>query len=267
MNKLVLMAFAFVFVGCHLTTPRGTAPSPLEDTPQDFSVMIRSQRGIDFSSAVGGFDFTQIDLCGLNGFSGQGAVTLSLENAPAGVSLSLPSNGKLDVFEICPTAPNVTSGGNVKLSVAENAKLGNAQPFFLVLKSQNITKRIAATFTIFTIPAQEKDFSVLMRSSTDFSSAVGGFDLAMMELCSGAAWEGEAQISLENAPVGVSLSSPSNGKLYIYGVCPAPTNQVKLNVAANAQLGNAQPFFLVIQYQNITKRIPVTFTIFTIPAK
>ena len=136
-----------LFIGLALTL---TACPP---APDDFTA--RYEPLIDkvvFDAVQGDGYGTNISLCGLGSFSG--VVTVSLENAPMGVSISKPSPLEFNLGTACRTnaagvAPQIVIvAKDLLIAVASNAPIVSNQNFNFVFKSKNITRKLAATISI-----------------------------------------------------------------------------------------------------------------------
>ncbi len=101
-------------------------------------------------------DGINVSVCGLGSFS-TGKVTVSLENAPTGVTISKPTTAEFDVFAACRT--NAAASGvnpqaigvgtkDLMIAIAADAPLVTARSFNFVLRSNDVTKRLPATITI-----------------------------------------------------------------------------------------------------------------------
>jgi hypothetical protein len=132
MKTLGLSVLALALVAC---------PSP---PPQNFTATLSAS---SFVASRGGSSSRLLNVCGEGGFRGK--VTVTLEGAPAGVSITVPSTLSFDALD-CSTAlaqPAAVVITNFELSASPTAPLGNNQAFRIVLTS-NITKKLDATISI-----------------------------------------------------------------------------------------------------------------------
>jgi hypothetical protein len=138
MQKFGLFMLLLVFVSC-----MGAPAQNFTANFNDASFLV--SRG-DTSGRV-------LIVCGENGFFGK--VSVSLEGAPTGISLTFPDSKEFTAID-CPTTLGnalqplavVPAPVNFILSASSTAVLGNDLTFKVVLKSSNVTKKLDVTITI-----------------------------------------------------------------------------------------------------------------------
>lgn len=118
---------------------------PISPNPAVFDVVQNSNAGINVS------------LCGLGTFT-SGNITVSLENAPTGVTLTKPAG---NVFTL-PTACRTNAAGlapqvvvvtkDMFIGVAANAPIVSNQAFNFVFTSSDVVKKLPATISISAAP-------------------------------------------------------------------------------------------------------------------
>ena len=136
----LLVSTASLFVAC-------------PGTPQNFIanfVGVAEGATATFASVQGGSDGRDLNVCGTGGFT-SGTVTVSLEGAPVGVSITTPTNKQFTVVSCAATGARpsiVIAPKNFILSVANNATIGNNQAFKVVVQSSNVTQKLNANISI-----------------------------------------------------------------------------------------------------------------------
>ncbi len=180
-------------------------PGPGSALPPDFTLSLNPT---SLTVQQGGSGTTELTVSPQNGFTG--TVSLSLENAPAGVTLS-------------PTSVNVTGSGPVRqtltVSVASGVVPGS---YTLTLRatSGSISKTATLTLTV-TTPPPPPDFTISL-NPTSLEVEQGGNGTTELTITPQNGFTGTVSLSLENAPDGVTLSPPS--------VDVTGTNPVKQNL-------------------------------------
>ncbi len=122
------------------------------EPPQNFTATfngVTAGTPASFTSNQGGADGLDLTICGEGSFTGK--VSVSLENAPSGVSITTPANLEFIASNCAATAlapAIVVAAKNFILGVSSTATIGTNIPFKVVLSSKNVTKKIDATITI-----------------------------------------------------------------------------------------------------------------------
>ncbi len=269
-----------LFIGLALTL---TACPP---APEDFTARYDPVITTTIFDAVQGNGYgTNISLCGLGAFSG--VVSVSLENAPVGVSISKPSPLEFNLGTACRTnatgvAPQiVVVAKDLLIAVAANAPIVSNQNFNFVFKSKNITRKLAAQISI-KAPPPTQDFTAAYDPAATTTAAFnvnqGSSDGINVSLCGlGAFTSGNITVSLENAPTGVSLTKPAGNVFSIPAACRSnatgalpqaviiTTKDMFIAVAANAPIVTNRAFNFVFSSSDAVKRLPATISISAAP--
>jgi hypothetical protein len=265
-----------LFIGLALTL---TACPP---APDDFTARYDPLITTTVFDAIQGNGYgTNLSLCGLGAFS-NGVVTVSLENAPTGVSISKPSSLEFNLATACRTnAAGITpqiavTPKDLLIAVAANAPIVSNQNFNFVFKSKNITRKLAAQISI-KAPPLTQDFTAAYDPSSITTAAFnvnqGSSDGVNVSLCGlGNFTSGNITVSLENAPTGVSLTKPAESVFTIPAACRSAagaspqaiivaTKDMFIAVAANAPIVTNQAFNFVFTSSDVVKKLPATISI------
>jgi predicted aconitase with swiveling domain len=270
-----------LFIGLALTLT--ACPPALDDFTAHYDPLINTTV---FDAVQGNGYGTNISLCGLGAFS-SGVVTVSLENAPVGVSISKPSPLEFNLATACRTnaagaAPQaiVVTPKDLLIAVAANAPIVSNQNFNFVFQSKNITRKLAATISI-KAPPPTQDFTAAYDPSNITTAAFnvnqGSSDGVNVSLCGlGGFSSGNITVSLENAPTGVSLTKPAGNVFTIPTACRAAvgaspqaiivaTKDMFIAVAADAPIVSNQAFNFVFSSSDVVKKLPATISISALP--
>jgi hypothetical protein len=270
-----------LFIGLALTLTACPPPVVLQDFTARYEPL---QDKVVFDAVQGNGYGTNISLCGLGSFSG--VVSVSLENAPIGVSISAPSSLEFDLSKACRTtaaglAPQVgIVAKDLLIAVAANAPITSTKNFNFVFKSKNVTRKLAASISIQT-PPPTQDFTAaydpISPNPAVFDTIQGGNAGINVSLCGlGSFTSGNITVSLENAPVGVSLTKPAGNVFTIPTACRtnasglAPqlvvsTKDMFIGVAADAPIVSNRAFNFVFTSSDVVQRLPATITISAAP--
>ncbi len=128
------------------------APAPVQDFTARYEPNVATA---SFNVNQNGSESTNLSLCGLAGFSGK--VSVALENAPVGVSISKPNPLEFDLSTACRTSAGinpqlVVTTKDMFIAVAADAPIVSNRNFNFVFRSSDVTKRLPATISISAAP-------------------------------------------------------------------------------------------------------------------
>ncbi|WP_413217192.1 hypothetical protein ACLWNE_10405 [Thermus oshimai] len=236
------------------SVPQGTYPLTLQATSGSLTKTVNlsltvtgapnftlSLNPTSLSVPQGGSGTPTLTLTPQNGFTG--TVTLSLQGAPSGVTLS-------------PTSVNVTGSSPVTqtltLAVASSVPQGT-YPLTLQATSGSLTKTVNLSLTVTGAP----NFTLSL-NPTSLSVPQGGSGTPTLTLTPQNGFTGTVTLSLQGAPSGVTLSPTS---VNVTGSSPV-TQTLTLAVASSVPQGT-YPLTLQATSGSLTKTVNLSLTVTT----